>query len=166
MNQMGKAAIGGLVLMLLVSSAVRAEVEATTPSEGEQAPQASVAPSQAEVDKPGEPSIRHKGMSPLDKRVALLTKELKLDASQQVRVKKILQDQQVQISRLWSDTAMAPALRINATQTIGDHTADQIRALLNEEQRKKYIQQHKREAKVGAPGADVQTWMTSNKVKK
>lgn len=166
MNQMGKAAIGGLVLMLWMSSAVRAEMESTTPPEGEQAPQASVAPSQAEVEKPGEPGIRHKSMSPLDKRVALLTKELKLDAGQQVKVKKILQEQQAQVSRLWSDTSMAPALRVNATQMIGDHTADQIRALLNDEQRTKYVQQHKREAKVGAPGADVQTWMTSNKVKK
>ena len=165
MNPLSKAAAGAFVLMHLMCSAVRAEEE-VTPPQGEPAAQATAAPSQTEAEKPAEPGIRHKSVSPLDKRVALLAKELKLDASQQVRVKKILQDQQVQVSRLWSDMSMAPALRINATQTIGDRTADQIRALLNEEQRKKYIQEHKRTAKVGAPGADVQTWMTSSKVKK
>ena len=166
MNQLNKVAAGAFVVMLLMGSAVRAEAEVTPPPEAEPAAPAGVAPSQTEAEKPGEPGIRHKSVSPLDRRVALLTKELKLDASQQVRVKKILQDQQVQVSRLWSDTSMAPALRINATQTIGDRTADQIRALLNDEQRSKYIQEHKRIAKVGAPGADLQDWMTSSKVKK
>ena len=169
MNQAGKVAIGLSVLTLLMCSAVRAEVETPATPEGASTPQAEVAPPKTEEADPGDsgaPGVHHKSLSPLDRRVALLTKELKLDASQQVRVKKILQDQQVQVSRLWSDTSMAPALRVNATQTIGDRTADQIRALLNEEQRKRYVQEHKRTAKVGAPGADVQTWMTSNKVKK
>jgi hypothetical protein len=166
MNHMDKGAACAFVLTLLMCSGVRAEVEAATALEPEPAAQASVAPAQAEVAQPGEPGIRHKSVSPLDKRVTLLTKELKLDARQQVQVRKILQEQQAQISRLWSDSSTAPALRVNATQTIGDHTADQIRAILNEEQRQKYVQEHKRTTKVGAPGADVQTWMTPAKAKK
>jgi len=169
MNQVGKAATGVLVLTLLMCSAVRAEVETPATPEDATTPQVEVAPPKTEAADPGEsgaPGVHHKGLSPLDRRVALLTKELKLDASQQVRVKKILQAHQAQVSRLWSYTSLAPALRINATQTIGDRTADQIRALLNDEQRKKYVQEHKREAKVGTGGADVQAWMTSNKVKK
>ena len=137
MNHVDKAVAGALVLTLLRCSTVRAEVEGAAAQEEAPAAQASVAPSKAEAEPPGEPGIRHRPMSPLDKRVALLTKELKLDAGQQAKVKKILQDQQMQVSRLWNDTSMAPALRVNATQTIGDRTADQIRALLNEEQRSK-----------------------------
>jgi len=97
--------------------------------------------------------------SPVVSRVALMTRELGLDTRQQVQVRTILEDQRAGIARIWSDPSVSSALRIAATQAIGDKTADRIRATLNDEQRKKYIQPHQREASVGAAGTDVQKWM-------
>lgn len=74
----------------------------------------------------------------LEDRVKLLSKALGLDPRQQLELRKILQGQREEVTRVWSDTSVAPAYRVVATQAIGDRTADQIRALLNDEQKKKY----------------------------
>ena len=103
--------------------------------------------------------------SPLDRRVALLAKELNLDASQRVRVKQVLEAQRAQVDKVWNDTSLPAAVRVSTTQSIGDRTADQIRALLNEEQRKKYIQPRQRDAAVGTAGSDVEAWMNTSKRK-
>ena len=154
----------GVMLALLMggSGVVHAETQATDPATSSQAADTS-ADSQAPEVVIG---TRHRTVSPLDRRVALLAKELNLDAGQQARVKKVLENQRAQMNQVWNNTSLSPAMRVSSTQSIGDRTADQIRALLNEEQRKKYIQEHKRETKVGTAGADVQTWMNTGKVKK
>jgi hypothetical protein len=97
--------------------------------------------------------------SPLDRRVALLARELGLDATQSIKVKAVLEAQREQVARIWSEAAVPSAVRIGRTQAVGDHTADQIRALLNDEQRKKYIQPRQRDVAVGTTGSDVQSWM-------
>jgi Spy/CpxP family protein refolding chaperone len=112
-----------------------------------------------------DPGQRRPSVSPLDRRVNLLAKELDLNAAQQAQVKKLLESQREQVARVWNDASIPAARRVVATQAIGDRTADQIRALLTEEQRKKYIQPRQREASVGAPGGDVQAWMNAGKVK-
>jgi hypothetical protein len=54
---------------------------------------------------------------------------------------------------------------VSATQSIGDKTADQIRALLNEEQRKKYNPpKPSHEASTG-PSPGVEEWMNKTKPK-
>jgi Spy/CpxP family protein refolding chaperone len=103
-------------------------------------------------------------VSPLDRRIALLAKELDLDAAQQARVRALLEAQRQQVARVWNDTSIPAANRVGATQGIGDHTADQIRSLLTEEQRKKYIQPRRREAAVGTAGSNVESWMNSDKL--
>jgi len=108
---------------------------------------------------------QRKRVAPLDRRVNLLAKELGLDATQKARVKKVLERQREQIARVWNDSSIPPARRVSATQAIGDQTADRIRALLNEEQRKKYIQPRKRDVAAGTPGADVEAWMNAAKRK-
>jgi hypothetical protein len=90
-----------------------------------------------------------------------LTKELDLDARQRAEVTVILEAQRAEVAKAWSDPSVAAAVRIGATQAIGEKTADRIRAILNDEQRKKYIQPRRHEAPVGAPGGDVQKWMTT-----
>jgi hypothetical protein len=105
--------------------------------------------------------VRHARVSPLDRRVALLAKELGLDAAQQIKVKAVLEGQREQVARVWSDSATPSAVRISRTQAIADRTADQIRALLNDEQRTRYVKAHQHDVPVGAPGGDVQTWMRS-----
>jgi Spy/CpxP family protein refolding chaperone len=108
-------------------------------------------------------AVRRNRIPPLDRRVALLAKELDLDAAQKIKVKAVLEGQRQQVARVWSDGAIPSAERIGRTQAIGDHTADQIRALLTEEQRKKYIQARQRDVAVGTPGSDTQSWMQTGK---
>jgi hypothetical protein len=98
--------------------------------------------------------------SPLDRRMALLTAELALTASQQSQVKALLRHQREDVRQLWSDPAMPAAWRVGRTQAISERTADAIRNVLDEEQRKKYIQPRQRNASVGAGGAGVEAWMT------
>jgi len=99
--------------------------------------------------------------APLAARVQLLARELDLDPGQQLAVTKLLQEQRAQVAKVWSDPSVASALRVGATQAIADRTAEQIRAILSEEQRERYNKPRQHEAPVGAPGGDVQKWMQS-----
>jgi hypothetical protein len=101
----------------------------------------------------------------LDKRVALLAKELDLSEAQQVAMRKLLLEQREKVARLWNETAIPAQDRIRATQLIGDQTADRIRQLLTEEQRKKYIQPRAKRPDP-APGdqkRSVEEWMQSTR---
>jgi len=75
----------------------------------------------------------------LDERVAALGKSLGLDAGQKAEVRKILLVQRDQLRQVWSDPARSSADRIGASQSINKRTEDQIRLVLNDEQRKQYI---------------------------
>jgi Spy/CpxP family protein refolding chaperone len=101
----------------------------------------------------------------LEGRVRLMAKELDLDPTQQGQVSVILQGQRNQVAALWNDTSIPAALRVNRTQLISDHTAEQIRALLNDAQREKYIKARVRDAKVGTAGASLETWQNPGKTK-
>ena len=74
----------------------------------------------------------------LEDRVKLLAKALDLDLKQELELRKILQRQRAQVREVWSDPSVAPAYRVAATQVIGERTAELIRALLNDRQRKKF----------------------------
>lgn len=80
---------------------------------------------------------RSKG-SGLQARVARLTRALGLDARQQAALRTALQDQRQQVQRIWNDESVSAADRIAATRKVSTLTADRIRAMLNEDQRKKY----------------------------
>lgn len=101
----------------------------------------------------------------LDGRVQLLARELELSPAQQGQVKKVLLAQRQQVAALWNDSSVPAALRISRTQAIGDRTADQIRALLNDSQREKYIKPRVRETAVGSAGANVESWTPQGKLK-
>ena len=98
-------------------------------------------------------------VSSLEGRVRLLAAELQLTSEQQVKVRALLEQQREQVRQLWSDPTLPAALRVGRTQGISDRTVAEIRDLLDESQRRKYIQPRQREAAVGAGGADVQAWM-------
>ena len=98
--------------------------------------------------------------SPLDRRIRLLAAELDLDAAQQAEVRKILLRQRADVLAVWLDEAVPPAVKVVSTQAIGDRTADQIRALLTDEQRTKYTQPRRREGAEDIRSADVETWMS------
>ena len=81
---------------------------------------------------------RHHSGSSLDDRVRILAKALDLDPKQQSELRQLLEAQREQVRKVWSDTSLPAANRISATRAISDKTADHIRALLSEEQQKKY----------------------------
>jgi Spy/CpxP family protein refolding chaperone len=74
----------------------------------------------------------------LERRVQLLTHELDLNAQQQQAVRKILLAQREAVKQIWQDPEIAPAERAPAVRLAGERTADEIRVVLNEEQKKKY----------------------------
>lgn len=77
-------------------------------------------------------------VDPLEQRVQLLSRELDLNLEQRAAVRRILQGQREAVQHIWQDPAIDPAERAPAVRLLGERTADQIRAVLNEEQRKKY----------------------------
>lgn len=94
----------------------------------------------------------------LDRRIALLTRELGLDLGQQAHLRALLLEQRAQVTRLWNESALAPALRVSNTQRISEHTADQIRSLLTEAQRRKYTAPRSEDA-AHLPRSNVDEWM-------
>jgi len=97
--------------------------------------------------------------SGLEDRVATLTKALDLDAKQQAALRKVLLGQREQMQRIWSDQSMPSANRIALTRAVTKQTADQIRALLNEEQRKKYDPPPQGDPGRTVGNAHVEDWM-------
>jgi hypothetical protein len=74
----------------------------------------------------------------IDDRVKVLAKNLDLNESQQTAVKKILERRQQETLRIRRDPTIAGSARIEQFRMLQDRTAEEIRAVLNEEQRKKY----------------------------
>jgi hypothetical protein len=98
----------------------------------------------------------------LEERVRLLTAELALDGQQQSDVRRILLDQRQQVMKVWNDNSVPPAYRVNLTRAIGDKTADKIRALLNDEQKAKYVAPRKpHEPQPGESKRSVEDWMNA-----
>jgi hypothetical protein len=101
----------------------------------------------------------HTATNTLDSRVQLMAKELDLDASQQATLKSILLTQRAEVAKVWNDPSVPATVRVATTQAVSQKTAERIRAILNDEQREKYIKEHRRDVPVGTPGGDVQKWM-------
>ncbi|HEY2634793.1 MAG TPA: hypothetical protein VGI51_08710 [Steroidobacteraceae bacterium] len=111
-------------------------------------------------------SPRRESGTRLDHHIRALSKALDLDPMQQSQLRSVLDGQRVQLDQLWSDTHIPAEYRITATRKISDQTADRIRALLTEEQRKKYVPHA--EPHSTAPGAGertVEEWMSATKAK-
>jgi hypothetical protein len=76
--------------------------------------------------------------SKLEDRVKVLAKALDLDASQQSQLRKILLGQREAVRKIWRDPALSPAERAPATRAANERTGDEIREILNDEQKQKY----------------------------
>jgi hypothetical protein len=98
-------------------------------------------------------------MDALEQRVRLLTHELDLSAEQQGAVRQILRSQRESVQRIWQDPDIAPAERAPALRLLGERTADRIRAVLNEEQKKKYNRPVPEGALSAQASADVEGWL-------
>ncbi len=97
----------------------------------------------------------------LDQRVQLMAKELGLDAGQQLELKGILLNQRAEVLAVWNNESVPAAVRVGATQAITEKTADRIRTILTDAQREKFSKSRPHDTPVGAPGSDLQKWMTA-----
>jgi hypothetical protein len=172
-GKVGRLALRLAMALAMVGAGLERAYAATDPTDGTEPAGAAEAAgaaravddSEAAAPVPQDTAHRRKRASPLDRRVMLLARELGLDATQQAQVKKVLEAQREQVARLWNDKSIPAARRVSATQAIGDRTADRIRALLNDEQRKRYIKPRHRDVAVGTAGGDVESWMNAGKRK-
>jgi Spy/CpxP family protein refolding chaperone len=74
----------------------------------------------------------------VDDRVKHLTKELNLTEDQQAKIKSVLEDEQKKMSSLKQDSSLSREDRRTKFEEIRKNTSQQIRAILNEDQQKKY----------------------------
>jgi hypothetical protein len=104
--------------------------------------------------------------SGLERRIQTLAKFLDLDVAQQSGLRKVLENQREQVGKIWNDLSVPAAYRVGATRAISDKAADQIRALLNEEQRKEYSPPRRpREAAADSNKRSVEDWMNETRPK-
>jgi hypothetical protein len=97
--------------------------------------------------------------------VARLTKELGLDAKQQAAVRKVLLGQREQMRRIWNDGSLSASDRMTSTRSVAMRTAEQIRSLLNEEQRKRYAPPPQHDPGHAIGNANVEDWMDGKKAR-
>ena len=101
----------------------------------------------------------------IDENVRRLTRGLDLDPSQQEQFRQILVDQHRHIMALRSSQSTAPVDAAGASLAIYDQTKARIRAMLNDEQRKKYSVEVPRDELAPAQ-ADLQHWMDLQEAKR
>lgn len=124
--------------------------------------EATVKPPAPDADSPKpshhRPVKRLTAAQRIDENVRRLTRGLDLDPSQQEQFRQILVDQHRHIMALRSSQSTAPVDAAGASLAIYDQTKARIRAMLNDEQRKKYSVEVPRDELAPAQ-ADLQHWM-------
>lgn len=126
-SRRGLALCAGLVLSVGYLGAVDAAVTAQAVGKQDPGPAA-----------PARPATNRAPGARLEERVKVFAKALDLDPWQQSQLRKILLAQRDAVRKIWSDGALSPAERVPATQAANRQTGDEIRAILNDEQKKKY----------------------------
>jgi hypothetical protein len=101
-------------------------------------PSALVAAQVTGATSPAGQTQRARRRSSIDDRVKVLAKNLDLNESQQSAVKEILEQRQQETLRLRLDPSITPGARMARFRALQDKTVERIRAVLNDEQRKKY----------------------------
>jgi Spy/CpxP family protein refolding chaperone len=92
----------------------------------------------ADAASPARPTHRSRTRPTIDDRVKVFAKNLDLSEAQQAAVKKILEQRQQETLRLRRDSSISGSARIAQFRALQDNTVERIRAVLNEEQRKRY----------------------------
>jgi hypothetical protein len=101
---------------------------------------------------------RYKRQS-LDERVELLARHLDLNGGQKSTLKIILLERQQDILNMRHAPSHGDGLQLDRFRTIEDKTAERIRAMLTEEQRKKYDPLGVRNSNFGAQNVRVEDWL-------
>jgi hypothetical protein len=95
----------------------------------------------------------------MDAQVKRFAESLDLSETQQSEVKKILEFRQQQTRRIRLDESLSGAERISRIRGLQDSTVARIRAVLNDDQKKKYDPLAVRQAQKDSPPASVGDWM-------
>ena len=144
------ASIAAIVLVAACSGATAAVAGADQPPVDTVATPSSAKPAPS-------PGARVRAGGSLQHRVDVLSKALQLDARQRTQLIAILESQRQEVSRIWSDPKLLPAERTPATHALQERTANQIRAILSDEQRKLYNPPKPEGA--APPALNVEEWM-------
>jgi Spy/CpxP family protein refolding chaperone len=91
-----------------------------------------------ESTSPQSRAHRRRARLNVDDRVKVLAKALDLNETQQSAVKRILEQRQLETLRLRQDSSISGSARIDQFRALQLRTVEKIRAVLNDEQRKKY----------------------------
>jgi len=97
--------------------------------------------------------------SSIDDRVAQFAKALDLNEAQQAAVKRILEQRQQQTLKIRLDQSITGSARIERFQALQVSTVQQIHAVLNEEQRKKYDPLAPRRLQPAPDQRSVEDWL-------
>jgi hypothetical protein len=101
----------------------------------------------------------------LDNRARRFAKMLELTEAQQTELAKVLTSQREQIRELWRDQKVPPEYRVGAMRAINEQTEDRIRALLNDEQKKKYVSSRPRDPARTSQQPNVDYWPNATQPK-
>lgn len=101
----------------------------------------------------------------IDEGVRRMTRGLDLDASQQTQLRQILVDQYRQILAFRTGQSSAPPDMVGTPMAIYENTKTRIRAMLNEEQRKKYSVDVPHD-QLAPTQADLEHWMGLQEAKR
>jgi hypothetical protein len=103
--------------------------------------------------------VRNGAISTLERRLQALTRELALNGTQQIKVRQILESQRTAVRKIWVDPAVPPTERAAATQAQTERTGDEIRTVLNEDQRKIYNRSRSDNQLPAGDKRSVEQWM-------
>ena len=95
----------------------------------------------------------------IDDRVKVFAKRLDLNEAQQAAVKKILEQRQEETLRIRQDSSISGSARIERFRTLQDNTVVRIRAVLNEEQKRKYDPLAVRKVQPAPDQRSVEDWL-------
>jgi ABC-type lipopolysaccharide export system ATPase subunit len=106
------------------------------------------------------PAVAQRGHIPtIDDRVRVLARSLDLNEAQRVAVKKILEQRQQETLRIRQDTSISGGARIERFRALQDNTVERIRAVLNDEQKKKYDPLAVRRTQPAPQQRSVEDWL-------
>jgi hypothetical protein len=106
------------------------------------------------------PAVAQRGHIPtIDDRVRVLARSLDLNEAQRVAVKKILEQRRQETLRIRQDPSISGGARIERFRALQDNTVERIRAVLNEEQKKKYDPLAVRRTQPAPQQRSVEDWL-------
>lgn len=95
----------------------------------------------------------------IDFHVGQLAQALDLTEPQQSAVRKILEQRQVQVWSLRRDPSISGSARVDRFRSIQEHTVEQIRAVLSEDQKQKYDPLAVRKLQPASDQSSVEDWL-------